>query len=145
MKIAIGCDHAGVELKNKLIAMLKREEIDVINCGTDNIDSVDYPDFAKKVCFSIIKKEVDRGILICGTGIGMSITANKFKGIRAALCHDINTAQMSRLHNDSNILVLGSRIVDIKSAYKILKMWIDTDFEGGRHIKRLCKIQDIEE
>ncbi|MBF0539996.1 MAG: ribose 5-phosphate isomerase B [Nitrospirae bacterium] len=145
MKIAIGCDHAGVELKNELITLLKNEQIDVINFGTDNNDSVDYPDFAKKVASSIKKNEVDRGILICGTGIGMSIAANRYKGIRAALCHDIFTAQMSRLHNDSNVLVIGSRIVDIFTAEKIVKIWLCTEFEGGRHDNRLCKIRDIED
>jgi ribose 5-phosphate isomerase B len=143
MKIAIGCDHAGVELKNYLITLLVKENIDVINYGTDSIDSVDYPDFAIKVATSIIKKDADRGILICGTGIGMSVTANRFKGIRAALCHDIYTAQMSRLHNDSNILALGSRVVDLLTAEKILKIWLYTQFEGGRHNNRLCKIQAI--
>jgi len=145
MKIALGCDHAGVDLKNNITALLKEEKIDVINYGTDGKVSVDYPDFAIKVSTAVINKDVDRGILICGTGIGMSIAANRFKGIRAALCHDLYTAEMSRLHNDSNILVLGSRVVDVKTANEIVKIWLYTDFEGGRHDSRLCKIQGIED
>ncbi len=145
MIIAIGCDHAGVELKGKIRSLLETAGITVQDFGTNNSTSVDYPDFGAKVSSMVSKNEAARGILICGTGIGMSIVANKFKGVRAALCHDTYTARMSRLHNDSNILVIGSRIVSPDIIEDIVNEWLKTDFEGGRHTKRLQKITEIED
>ncbi len=144
MKIAIGCDHAGVELKDANIAALTPLGHEFINKGTDDVESVDYPDFGRAVSEAVASGDVDRGVLICGTGIGMSIVANKFPGIRAALCFDLFTARMSRLHNNANILVLGSRVTSSQLALAIAKEWIDTEFEGNRHQRRLDKITEME-
>jgi ribose 5-phosphate isomerase B len=145
MKIAIGCDHAGVELKNAILPVLKELSIICKDAGAYEEVSVDYPDFGEKVAEMVSKGEVEKGILICGTGIGMSIVANKFPGVRAALCHEEYSAKMSRLHNDANILVLPGRIIDNDKAAAIVKVWFSTEFEGGRHQKRLDKIKVIEE
>ncbi len=145
MKIAIGCDHAGVDLKNAILPVLKELSIEWTDFGTSTEESVDYPDFGGKVSGEVSKGNFDRGILICGTGVGMSIVANKFHGIRAALCSDIYSAKMSRLHNDANILVLPGRIIDKDTADKIVKIWFTTPFEGGRHQRRLDKITTIED
>ncbi|MFN3479394.1 MAG: ribose 5-phosphate isomerase B [Thermodesulfovibrionales bacterium] len=145
MKIAIGSDHAGFDLKSEIISLLKGMGIECLDFGTDGPQSVDYPDFGEKVSMAVSKGEVDRGILICGTGIGMSIVANKFPNIRASLCNDLFTAKMSRLHNDANILVIGGRIVGKDLAKEIVRVWFSTDFEGGRHLIRLEKIKKIEE
>lgn len=145
MKIAIGSDHAGFDLKLEIINLLKEIGIECLDFGTDTPQSVDYPDFGEKVSRAVSKGEVDRGILICGTGIGMSIVANKFPHIRASLCNDLFTAKMSRLHNDANILVIGGRIVGKDLAKEIVRVWFSTDFEGGRHLIRLEKIKKIEE
>ena len=145
MKIAIGCDHAGVALKNEITPILDALKIEWEDFGTKEEESVDYPDFGEKVSNAVSKGKVDRGILICGTGIGMSIVANKFPGIRAALCHEDYSAKMSRLHNDSNILVLPGRVIKSATAIDIVKTWFATDFEGGRHQNRLDKITAIEE
>lgn len=145
MTIAIGCDHAGVELKKEIISVLKDLQIEYFDYGTDSPASVDYPDFGEKVSEAVFLHKVDRGILICGTGIGMSIVANKFPGIRASLCNDLFTAKMSRLHNDANILVIGGRIVGKDLAKEIVRVWLTTSFEGGRHCARLAKINKIEE
>lgn len=145
MKIAIGSDHAGFELKSEIIVLLKEMGIECIDFGTNGPQSVDYPDFGEKVSTAVSKGEVDRGLLICGTGIGMSIVANKFPNIRASLCNDLFTAKMSRLHNDANILVIGGRIVGKDLAKEIVRVWFSTDFEGGRHLIRLEKIKKIEE
>lgn len=145
MKIAIGCDHAGVALKNEITPILEELHIEWLDFGTKDEESVDYPDFGEKVSMAVSKEDVDRGILICGTGIGMSIVANKFPNIRAALCSEDYSAKMSRLHNDSNLLVLPGRMIDADTAKNIVKMWFQTDFEGGRHKKRLDKIKAIEE
>lgn len=143
MTIAIGCDHAGVQLKNKIVLLLK--DVQLVDFGANNNNSVDYPDFGSKVAKLVSDGKADKGILICGTGIGMSIVANKFANIRAALCHDEFTAKMCRLHNDANILVLGARIVSAEMAEGILNQWLNTGFEGGRHSNRLNKITQIEE
>ncbi len=146
-KIAIASDHAGVDLKKEVISFLKSNysgKFEVLDMGPHNGDSVDYPDYASKVAESVSKDEVGRGILICGTGIGMSITANKFSGVRATLVHDSDTAKMSREHNDSNILVLGARVLSSGEAKKIVEIWLTTNFEGGRHQRRLDKITDLE-
>jgi len=145
MKIAIGSDHAGFELKKEIISLLNDLGIESIDFGTNGLESVDYPDIGIKVSEAVSNKKIERGILICGTGIGMSIVANKFPGVRASLCNDLFTAKMSRLHNDANILVLGGRIVGKDLAKEIVKTWINTPFEGERHCIRLTKIKQIEE
>jgi ribose 5-phosphate isomerase B len=145
MAIAIGCDHAGVELKKEVVTLLHDLRIECIDFGTDGPQSVDYPDFGERVSEAVSSGQVERGILICGTGIGMSIVANKFPGIRASLCNELFTAKMSRLHNDANILVLGGRIVGRDLAKEIVKTWVSTPFEGERHARRLEKISWIEE
>jgi len=145
MKIALGCDHGGWELKEAIAATLKSLDIEVLDMGTESEESVDYPDFASKVAGAVSTGKADRGVTICGTGIGMSIVANKFPGVRAALCHDSFTARMSRLHNDANILVMGGRVTGREVALDMLKQWLATPFEGGgRHQRRLDKIADIE-
>jgi len=143
MKLVIGSDHAGYELKEDLKRILCCE-FDIIDVGTNSTESVDYPDFAKKVCDIILKKDADFGILICGTGIGMSITANKFKGIYAALCYDRNTASLARSHNNANIICLGGRTTKLNDAIEIVKTFLGSMFEGGRHERRFNKINDIE-
>jgi ribose 5-phosphate isomerase B len=145
MKIGIGCDHAGLELKNEIIQLLRGLGIECIDYGTNSPESVDYPDFGEKVAEAVSSGKIDRGILICGTGIGMSIVANKFPRVRASLCNDLFTAQMSRRHNDANILVLGGRIVGKDLAKAIVRTWMETPFEGERHSMRLKKITRIEE
>ena len=145
MKVAIGCDHGGRELKDEIVGFLKKvANIELVDYGTMTRDSVDYPDYAKKVSEAVAGGAIDRGILICGTGIGMSIVANRYPNIRAALCHDHFTARMSRQHNDANILVLGERVTGKGVACDIVTTWLDTEFEGGRHQKRLDKIREIE-
>ena len=144
MEIAIGSDHAGFELKEIISQLLKEVGHEVIDMGTTSNSSVDYPDFAETVSKAVSEGIVDRGVLICGTGIGMSIVANKFKNVRAALCNDLFTAKMSRLHNDANVLTIGGRIVGKDLAKEIVNIWINTPFEGGRHLKRLEKINLIE-
>jgi len=145
MTIAIGCDHAGVELKKEIISLLTELGIEYSDYGTKGTESVDYPDFGEKVAEAVSSGRIERGILICGTGIGMSIVANKFPHIRASLCNDLYTAKMSRLHNDANILVIGGRIVGKDLAKEIVKTWVSTPFEGKRHHLRLKKITKIEE
>lgn len=144
MKIAIGNDHAAWEMKADLMKLMKARGIDVLDLGANGPESVDYPDFGSKVCSAILAGEADRGILLCGTGIGMSIVANKFKGIRAALCGDCFSARMSRMHNDANVLVMGARVIGASLAEEITKSWLDAGFEGGRHMIRLDKIKGLE-
>jgi ribose 5-phosphate isomerase B len=144
-KIAIGSDHAGFGLKEDVLGLLKGQNIDIVDCGTNSTDSVDYPDFGARVSELVSSGEVDRGILICGTGLGMSMVANKYPKVRAALCNDLFSAKMSRLHNDANILVLGGRVIGKDLAAEIVKVWLTTPFEGQRHLKRLQKIKNIEE
>jgi ribose 5-phosphate isomerase B len=145
MTIAIGCDHAGYELKKEIITLLDDLHIECIDYGTEGPQSVDYPDFGEKVSEAVSSGKIDRGILICGTGIGMSIVANKFPNVRASLCNELFTAKMSRLHNDANILVLGGRIVGKDLAKEIVRIWVSTNFEGKRHRIRLKKITLIED
>ena len=141
MKLAIGADHGGLELKQEIIRYLQTlKNIEVSDFGTATKDSVDYPDYGKKVAEAVTNGTVDRGILICGTGIGMSIVANRYPKVRAALCHDHFTAQMSREHNDANILVMGERVIGKGVALEIVKTWLETEFAGGRHQLRLNKI-----
>ncbi len=141
MKLAIGADHGGLELKQEVVQYLRTlKDIEVSDFGTATKDSVDYPDYGKKVSEAVSNGSVDRGILICGTGIGMSIVANRYPKVRAALCHDHFTAQMSREHNDANILVMGERVIGKGVALEIVKTWLETAFAGGRHQLRLNKI-----
>ncbi|PID41413.1 MAG: ribose 5-phosphate isomerase B [Proteobacteria bacterium] len=140
MKIAVGSDHGGYELKTVLIRKLERQGHLVVDAGCNSTVSVDYPDFAGRVCSLVIDGEVERGILICGTGIGMSVAANRFVEIRAALCHDEYTARMSRAHNDANVLCLGARVLGVGVADAVVDVWLDTGFEGDRHLQRIAKI-----
>lgn len=143
--IVIGSDHGGLELKEVIKAALISRGMDVNDCGTDNGESVDYPDFAEKVAGTVSHSEADCGILICGTGIGMSIVANKFPGVRAALVTDEFMAQMAKEHNNANILVLGGRVLAAEMAVKMVNTWLDAAYEGGRHQRRLDKISRLEE
>ncbi len=140
-RIAIGSDHAAFELKEAIKKHLQSKGIDAIDVGTHTTDSVDYPDFAEKVAGMISDGKVGEGILACGTGIGMSITANKYPGVRAAVAPTEFMAKMSRAHNDANILCLGARVVDIPVALKIVDIWLSEPFEGGRHARRVDKIK----
>ncbi len=144
MKIALGSDHAGFELKEDLATYIAAQEIELADLGARDESPVDYPDIGASVAGKVSRGEVDRGILICGSGVGMSIVANRFPGVRAALCHDVYTSRMSREHNDSNLLVLGGRLIGKGLAREILKVWLATGFEGGRHQKRLEKIAALE-
>lgn len=140
MKIAIGADHGGWELKKHLLDFLKKiANIEIVDFGTSGPDSVDYPDYGRKVAEAVADGTVERGILICGTGIGMSMVANRYPMVRAALCHDHFTAKMSRQHNDANVLCLGERVIGKGVACDILQAWLDTEFEGGRHLTRILK------
>lgn len=139
MKIAIGSDHGGYELKKMLVSRLKDKEMEVADFGCYSPESVDYPDFADLVSNSVAGGDADRGILICGTGIGMSLAANRNRKIRAALCHDEYTARMSRAHNDANILCLGARVLGEGVVEGIVDVWLQTEFEGDRHIGRIRK------
>ncbi|WP_457552995.1 ribose 5-phosphate isomerase B [Desulfobacula sp.] len=138
--IIIGCDHAAFELKEKIKTYLMDRGYRVEDAGTKSDVSVNYVDFGKKVAAAVSKNEYSRGILLCGTGLGMSMVANRFAHVRAALCSDIFAAKMSRLHNDANILVLGGRVVGDILAFEIVQTWLDTEFEGGRHLERIQSI-----
>jgi len=139
-KISIASDHAGFEMKKKIMKYLEKNGFSLIDRGPSNSESVDYPDFAKKVCKDLIDQNVDRGILVCGSGQGMAMVANKHKGIRAALCNSEEMTELARAHNDANILTLGARFVDESLALSCVKKFISTSFEGDRHIKRVNKI-----
>lgn len=143
--IAIGSDHGGYELKNHLIKYLTDQGIEVRDYGTYTEDSVDYPDCARPVCEAVLERTAERGILVCGTGIGISIAANKFHGIRAALCGDVFSAKMAKQHNNANILCLGGRVIGRELAFMIVDTWRNETFEGGRHVARVMKIHQIEE
>ncbi len=145
MKISIASDHAGFECKSRILQYLSENQVETIDLGTDGALSVDYPDYAVKVANLVSEGLIDRGILICGTGIGMSIVANKFPGVRAALCHNTETAKVGRGHNDANILVLGARGLAPDLALSIVAVWLKTPFDGGRHQRRLDKLQEIEQ
>lgn len=142
--IVIGSDHGGLEMKAAVKAALDSRGLEVGDYGTTNGDSVDYPDFAEKVASAVSRGEVELGVLVCGTGIGMSIVANKFPGVRAALATDEFMAQMAKEHNNANILVLGGRVLDTATAVKMVNVWLDTAYEGGRHQKRLDKLARVE-
>lgn len=144
MKVAIASDHGGYELKEHIKATMDEMGIEYQDLGIDSIESVDYPDYAFPVAHKVANGEVDKGILICGTGIGMSIAANKVHGVRAALVHDCYTARVTRQHNDSNVLCLGGRTTGFNVAEEIARIWLGEDFDGGRHEKRILKITDYE-
>ncbi|MDE6189492.1 MAG: ribose 5-phosphate isomerase B [Clostridia bacterium] len=144
MKIAIACDHGGIAIKAEVLQVLKENEIEVEDFGCFDGASVDYPDYALKVAEAVSKGKADKGIILCGTGIGISIAANKVKGIRAAVCHDLFTAQMCAQHNDANILAMGGRVVSSELAAQMTQVWLNTPFEGGRHSIRVGKIAEIE-
>ena len=143
-RIPIAADHGAFELKQRIIEHLEKAGFEPVDMGVHEEKSVDYPDFAAKVAEAVSGGEYDRGVLLCGTGIGMAIAANKVPGIRAALVHDNYTARMSRLHNDSNILVMGGRVIGVAVALDIVDAWLATPYEGGRHARRLDKITAIE-
>ena len=142
--IVLGSDHGGLELKEAIRAALAARGLDVSDYGTDNGDSVDYPDFAEKVAGAVSRGVAELGVLVCGTGIGMSIVANKFPGVRAALATDEFMAQMAKEHNNANILVLGGRVLTAEKAVKLVNVWLDAHYEGGRHQRRLDKIAQLE-
>ena len=144
MQIGLACDHGGFEIKQELKDFLKGMGVEPVDMGTFNEDSVDYPDFGVLVAERVSKGDLEKGILICGTGIGMSIVANKFPGVRAALVNDLYSSRLSREHNDANVLVIGGRIVGRDLAKEIVKVWLDTPFSGGRHQRRLDKIKALE-
>lgn len=143
MKVAIASDHGGFELKEIITDYLSDEGIEFVDYGTDSPNSVDYPDFGTAVAQAVANKEFDRGIVICGTGIGMSIAANRVRGIRCALCTDSYSARMSRMHNNANMIALGGRVVGPGLALDIVRIFLETEFEGGRHERRINKIDDI--
>ena len=139
-KVSIASDHAGFAMKKKIMEYLESNDFSLIDRGPDNSDSVDYPDFAKKVCNDLVEEDADRGILICGSGQGMAMVANKYKGIRAALCVSEEMTELARALNDANILTLGARLVDESTAISCVDKFFSTPFEGDRHIKRVNKI-----
>lgn len=143
-KIIIGCDHGGFELKNEVITHLEKRGIEVTDVGTYSTDSCNYPDYARAVCKRIQSGEFERGILVCGTGIGISIAANKHNGIRAACCSDTFSARMTRMHNDANVLCFGGRVVGAGLACDMVDLFVDTEFEGGRHQARVDLLAEIE-
>jgi ribose 5-phosphate isomerase B len=144
MKLGVASDHAGFGLKEDMKEALQSEGHTVKDFGCEDENSCDYPDFANKLCAALLNEECERGVLVCGTGLGMSYTANRYKGIRAALCTSVEMAKMSREHNDANVLVLGSRVIESKLAHDILKTWLETPFDGGRHLRRIRKIDGLE-
>ncbi|MBN1589993.1 MAG: ribose 5-phosphate isomerase B [Pirellulales bacterium] len=144
MRIAVGSDHRGCVIHSKVIVFLKRLGHDVVDAGTDNSEPVDYPDIAAVVAGQVSRGEVDRGILVCGTGLGMCIAANKFAGVRAAPCHDDLTAEMSRRHNDLNVLCLSSDLLGERLIDRMVELWLNTPFEGGRHARRIEEIEALE-
>lgn len=145
MKIAIGADHGGFQAKEALISYLQSKGFDVKDLGTNSEASVDYPDFAQKVCQEILNAQADLGVLICGTGIGISIAANRFKGIRAALLYSDDVARLAKLHNNANIAVFGGRTMSVQEMKQRLDIFLNTKFEGGRHIRRLEKLDVVGE
>lgn len=145
MKIGIGNDHSALELKAEIIEFLENKGHEVVDYGTNSTESCDYPVYGEKVAHAVVNQEVDQGILICGTGLGISLAANKVKGIRAAVCSEPFTARMARQHNNCNILAFGARVVGGELAKMIVETWLNTEFEGGRHQRRVDMISAIEE
>ena len=144
MKIAIGCDHGALDLKNKVIAHLTAKGYEVVNFGTDTLDSCDYPDYAAPAAKAVASGECDKGIVLCTTGIGVSITANKVKGIRCALLSDVMSARMTRQHNDTNMMAIGAAVVGQMLALEIIDTWLGVEYEGGRHQRRVDKMMALE-
>ncbi len=144
MRIAVGSDHRGVDMRSKLVELLDRLGQEVIDLGAHESQDVDYPDVAALVAEKVSEEEVDRGILICGTGLGMCIAANKISGVRAAPCYDALTAELSRRHNDLNVLCLSGDILGEKAVDRLVQTWLDTPFDGGRHARRIDKIAELE-
>ncbi len=145
MKIGIANDHSGIEMKQKITAFLQERGHEVVNFGTDKNESCDYPIYGEKVGRAVAAGEVDRGILICGTGLGISLAANKVHGVRAVVCSEPCTARLSRQHNDANVLAFGARIVGLELAKMIVETWLAAEFEGGRHKRRVDMIMEIED
>ncbi len=145
MKLAIACDHGGYELKEIIKAHLISKGYEVEDFGTNNLQSCDYPDYAKKAAKSVALKQCEKGIVICGTGIGVSICANKVKGIRCALVHDVFSAKATRQHNDSNMIAMGARVIGQGLALEIIDTWLNTEYDGGRHDLRIKKMMAIED
>lgn len=144
MRIAVGSDHRGVEMRGKLVKLLVRLGQNVIDIGSHDSESIDYPDIAEEVGRKVSTGEVDRGILICGTGLGMCIAANKITGVRAAPCYDDITAELSRRHNDLNVLCLSGDLLGDRLVDRLVEIWLSTPFDGGRHARRLAKISEME-
>lgn len=144
MIIGIGSDHGGFELKEEMKKFMEENGYEVRDFGTDSKESVDYPDFGKVVGEAVVAGEIDKGVVICGTGIGISISANKVKGVRAALCGDVYSARMSREHNNANIIAMGGRVLGVDLAKEILSTFLKSEFQGGRHERRVNKIAEIE-
>ncbi|MDE7182611.1 MAG: ribose 5-phosphate isomerase B [Clostridia bacterium] len=144
MKIALACDHGGLNLKKEIIKYLKENGYEYADFGTDSTDSCDYPDFALPAAEAVAKGECDKGIVVCSTGIGVSIVANKVHGVRCAHCHDSYCAEFTRRHNDANVLALGEKVIGVGYALKIVETFLTTAFEGGRHQRRVDKISEIE-
>jgi ribose 5-phosphate isomerase B len=140
VKVALGCDHAGLVLKPAVLHELSARDLQVIDLGTNGAASVDYPDFAVAVSDMVSSGEADRGVLMCGTGIGMCMVANRFEGVRAALVHDEFTTEMSRRHNNANVICLGGRVLSAEVAARLVRLWLETSFEAGRHQKRVDKV-----
>jgi len=144
VKVAIGCDHAGIDLKPAVREALEQAGAEVIDLGTHSRESVDYPDYGVAVARAVVSGDADLGVVLCGTGIGISIAANKVPGARAALCHDTYSARMSREHNDANILAMGARVVGAGLAQEIVKAWLAASFAGGRHERRVEKLKQLD-
>jgi len=144
VKIGIGSDHGGYALKEEIRKLLEISGVDVVDYGTNDLTSVDYPEYGKIVGEAVVSGKIDRGIVICGTGIGISISANKVKGVRCALCSDTYSARMSMEHNNANVLALGGRVLGIDLAKEIVSVWLNSKFEGGRHQRRIDKISEME-
>ena len=144
MQIWIGADHAGVALKEQIKGLLRSDRHEVTDRGAHSDESVDYPDFAASVAQGVSSGRAERGILVCGTGIGMAIAANKISGVRAAVCHDLETVRLSRRHNQANVLALGARTLDAELALSMVREWLRVGFEGGRHDRRVHKISSLE-
>ncbi|WP_312094956.1 ribose 5-phosphate isomerase B [Aminipila sp.] len=143
MKIAMACDHGGFELKEEIKTYLEKQGIQILDLGTHTTDSVDYPEYGEACGEAVVSGRADRGIVCCGTGIGISIAANKVKGVRCALCTSVQMAEMTRKHNDANILAMGGRITDTEAAKNITQAWLDTEFEGGRHQRRVDMLNNM--
>ena len=144
MRIAIGNDHGGVDMKNHVVGWLEKNGYEVVNFGTDSIENTDYPIYAEKVAKAVVSGECDRGILICGTGIGISISANKIHGVRCALCSEPVSTALSRQHNDANIVAMGARTIGPVMAEEIVRTFLTTEFQGGRHARRVEKIMALD-